>query len=89
MVEGRKIRDSAVSWATELKLVSENIDESLYYELMGTGEKRLAMNESVADIVGLDLREFDTTSTKKDISHFRTIVEKETKFKKLGDILPP
>ena len=47
---------------------------------MDTGEKRSAMNESVNDTVGLDLREFDTTPTKKGISFFRTIVEKETKF---------
>ena len=89
MVEGSKTRNSTAFWAMELQLLSENVDESLCYELMGTEEKRSAMNESAPDTVVLDLREFDTTPTKKCISFFRAVVDKETEFKKSGDMLPP
>ena len=88
MVEGSKSRDSA-SWAMELQLLSENIDKSPYYNADGTGERRITINESVANTIGLEAREFDTTPTKTNSSFFQTLIEKESKMKKSGDMLPP
>ena len=85
MVEGSKSRDSA-SWAMELQLLSENIDKSPYYNADGTGERRITINESVANTIGLEAREFDTTPTKTNSSFFQTLIEKESKMKKSGNM---
>ena len=82
MLESNKARDSA-SWAMELQLLSKNIDKSPHYTQVGTGKRRLTINESVADTIGLDVRQFDTSPTEKGTSFFRTLVEKETKLKNL------
>ena len=56
----------------ELQLLSEKIDESSQYKLSGNKAARCNMNESIADMVGIDLRNFDTPSKKKGESFFKT-----------------
>ena len=87
---GDNDKNDAATWAMELQLVTEKIDESPQYKSSGNRAARCNMNESIADVVGIDLRDFDTPSKKKGESLFKTkICDIKGDTKIPGDVLSP